>query len=69
MISHSSYGPLSNKFATVLTPPDPEAVPLNLNVQSDPSNETNLIVSWTSSCPKMIKPVGYTVSTRWCFLA
>lgn len=64
VVQQSSYGPLSNKFATILTPPDPEAAPLNLNVQSDPANETNLVITWTSSCPKMVKAVGYVVSIR-----
>ncbi|XP_065222382.1 sortilin-related receptor-like [Planococcus citri] len=61
VVLQNSTGPLSSKFVSILTPPNPEAAPHNLMVQSDSTYETNLTITWTSSCPKMTQAVGYVV--------
>jgi hypothetical protein len=54
-------GPLSDDQVYVSTRFNMSAAPKNLEVSSDPKNETIMNINWHSSCPVMIDKIGYMV--------
>nr|XP_018900989.1 PREDICTED: sortilin-related receptor-like isoform X1 [Bemisia tabaci] len=53
-------GPLSPPI-TLVTEYDPKAPPKNVRVMVNPTNNSQALVTWSSSCSVMRDPVGYSV--------
>lgn len=59
-------GPLSDDPLFLSTKFNMSAAPKNLEVSSDPKNETIMDIRWNSSCPVMIDKIGYMVCGFLC---
>jgi hypothetical protein len=59
-------GPLSDDPLFASTRFNVSAAPRNLEVSSDPKNETIMNIRWHSSCRTMIEAIGYMVCGFLC---
>jgi hypothetical protein len=66
VIGPLGLGKLSDHPLLVPTSFNMSAAPKNLEVSSDPKNETIMYVRWHSSCPTMIDKIGYMVCGFLC---
>lgn len=55
-------GPLSGRVQSLVTQFNTFSAPKNLRVERDPTNELNVTLTWSASCPSLDAKVGYRVS-------
>lgn len=66
VIGPLGLGKLSDYPLLASTSFNVSAAPKNLEVSSDPKNETIMNIRWHSSCPTMIDEIGYMVCGFLC---